>query len=63
MRGSFEMSQDRVASLCGRISEALSPLLRVPRSASLFDPLISRSDVTEIPARGRAAGLNLECLR
>lgn len=57
------MPQDRVASVCGRINEASSPLLRAPRAASLFDPLISSSDVTEIPARGRAAGLNLECLR
>lgn len=42
--------------VCVRISETSSPLLGVPRSASLFDPLISSSDVTEIPARGRLLG-------
>ena len=52
-----------MALVCGSIVKAPSLLLGAPRSASLFDPLISSSDVIEIPVCGLAGGLNLECLR
>lgn len=52
-----------MALACGSIIKAPSPLVRAPCSASLFDPLISRTDVTEIPVCGLTGSLNLECLR
>lgn len=48
-----------MAFVCVSIIKALSPLLGVLCSASLFDPLISINDVTEIPVCGLLGGLNL----